>query len=108
VLVCGIPAKDDSGWAPAIVLAFAVFGLAFALRHRAFPRWLARLGVISFSLYLLHPMLLYVMPNLAAYFLGLIPLALLTYHLIEAPAQRLGRRLARSRPSPAPATPAGR
>ncbi|MFD0478548.1 hypothetical protein ACFQ0B_67930 [Nonomuraea thailandensis] len=34
---CGIPAKGDPAWAPAIVLAFAVFGLAYALRGRSFP-----------------------------------------------------------------------
>ncbi|GAA3567985.1 acyltransferase [Nonomuraea rosea] len=93
VLVCGLPAKDDSGWAPALVLAFGVFALAYGLRHRSFPRWLTRLGVISFSLYLLHPILLHVVPNLPLYLLALIPLSLLTYHLIEAPAQRLGKRL---------------
>ncbi|MFG1710015.1 acyltransferase family protein [Nonomuraea sp. M3C6] len=93
VLGCGIPAKDDPGWAPAIVLAFGVFALAFALRRRAFSRWLSQLGVISFSLYLLHPILLYVIPSLPLYFLTLIPLSFLTYHLIEAPAQRLGKRL---------------
>ncbi|KAB8193999.1 acyltransferase family protein [Nonomuraea phyllanthi] len=93
VLACGIPAKDDPGWAPAIVLAACVFALGFALRRRAFPRWLTRLGVISFSLYLLHPILLHVVPGLAVYFLVLIPLSLLTYHLIESPAQRLGKRL---------------
>ncbi|MGN9843268.1 acyltransferase family protein [Nonomuraea sp. H19] len=93
VLGCGIPAKDDPAWAPAIVLAFGVFALGFALRGRAFPRWLPYLGMISFSLYLLHPILLYVIPGLPLYFLTLIPLSLLTYHLIEAPAQRLGKRL---------------
>ncbi|MGW0808692.1 acyltransferase family protein [Nonomuraea sp. NPDC002799] len=94
VLGCGIPAKDDSGWAPAIVLAFGVFALAYALRRRAFPGWPAHLGVISFSLYLLHPILLHVVPSLPLLFLTLIPLSLVTYHLIEAPAQRLGKRLA--------------
>ncbi|GAA3211692.1 acyltransferase family protein [Nonomuraea helvata] len=93
VLACGVPAKDDPAWAPAIVLAYGAFALAFALRRRAFPRWLTGLGVISFSLYLLHPILLHVVPHLALFYLALIPLSLLTYHLIEAPAQRLGRRL---------------
>ncbi|SDH11883.1 acyltransferase family protein [Nonomuraea jiangxiensis] len=93
VLGCGLPAKDDSGWAPAIVLAFAAFALAYALRERAFPRPLAGLGMISFSLYLLHPLLLYVVPGLTPFLLALIPLSLLTYHLIETPAQRLGKRL---------------
>ncbi|MEV4173666.1 acyltransferase [Nonomuraea sp. NPDC049709] len=95
VLGCGIFAKDDPAWAPAIVLAFGVFAGACALRRRAFPRWLSYLGVISFSLYLLHPILLYVLPDLATFLLALIPLSILTYHLIESPAQRLGRRLTR-------------
>ncbi|MEV0381337.1 acyltransferase family protein [Nonomuraea sp. NPDC050643] len=101
VPACGVFAKDDPAWAPALVLAFAVFGLAFALRGRAFPRWLPWLGVISFSLYLLHPLLLHLLPNLPLFLLVLIPLSLLTYRLIEAPAQRLGRRLsAADRPPP--------
>ncbi|GGK93663.1 hypothetical protein Ppa06_61780 [Planomonospora parontospora subsp. parontospora] len=92
VLACGAFAKDDPGWAPAIVLAAAFFGGAFALRNRWFPRWLTHLGVISFSLYLLHPLLLRMSPNLPLYFLVLVPLAYLTHRLVEAPAQRLGRR----------------
>ncbi|GAA3661371.1 hypothetical protein GCM10022224_026090 [Nonomuraea antimicrobica] len=99
VLGCGLPAKADPAWIPAIVLAFCVFALAYALRERAFPRWPARLGVISFSVYLLHPILLYVVPGLPLYFLVLIPLSVLTYHLVEAPAQRLGRRLAARGPA---------
>ncbi|MDP9863808.1 MULTISPECIES: acyltransferase family protein [Streptosporangium] len=96
VLACGVFAKDDPGWAPAILLAAGFFAAAFALRHRSFPRGLAHLGVISFSLYLLHPLLLRVSPGLPLYFLILVPLGYLTHRLIEAPAQRLGRRLARS------------
>ncbi|GAA0380893.1 hypothetical protein GCM10009530_34540 [Microbispora corallina] len=109
VLVCGVPAKDDPGWAPALVLATAFFAAAFALRHRSFPRWLSHLGVISFSLYLLHPLLLRLSPNLPLFFLILVPLGYLTHRLIEAPAQRLGRRLS-GRGSPRPVTlrdPAG-
>ncbi|MBF8191177.1 acyltransferase [Nonomuraea sp. K274] len=93
VLACGIAAKDDPAWASAFVLAFGAFGLALALRERAFPRWLSRLGVISFSLYLLHPILLYVIPGLTPFLLVLIPLSLVSHRLIEAPAQRLGKRL---------------
>ncbi|WP_329088616.1 MULTISPECIES: acyltransferase family protein [unclassified Streptosporangium] len=96
VLACGVLAKDDPGWAPAILLAAAFFAAGFALRRRSFPRWLAHLGVISFSLYLLHPLLLRVSPNLPLFFLTLVPLCYLTHRLLEAPAQRLGRRLARS------------
>ncbi|WP_043618973.1 acyltransferase family protein [Nonomuraea candida] len=95
VLGCGIFAKDDPAWAPAIVLAFGVFWLTYALRRRAFPRWASRLGVISFSVYLLHPILLHVLPDLPLFLLALIPLSLLSHRLIEAPGQRLGRRLIR-------------
>ncbi|MBB4938983.1 peptidoglycan/LPS O-acetylase OafA/YrhL [Streptosporangium album] len=103
VLACGVFAKDDPGWAPAILLAAGFFAAAFALRRRPFPRWLAHLGVISFSLYLLHPLLLRVSPNLPVFFLVLVPLCYLTHRLIELPAQRLGRRLARPSPrDPAP------
>ncbi|MER6173349.1 acyltransferase family protein [Streptosporangium sp. NPDC001681] len=102
VLACGALAKDDPGWAPALLLAAAFFGGAFALRHRSFPRWLAHLGVISFSLYLLHPLLLRVSPNLPLFFLALLPLCYLTHRLIEAPAQRLGRRLGRPSLTPLP------
>ncbi|TDE54683.1 acyltransferase [Nonomuraea mesophila] len=97
VLACGIPAKDDPAWAPALVLAFGVFTLGLALRGRAFPRWLTELGVISFSLYLLHPLLLHVLPDLTLYLLVLIPLCLASHRLVEAPAQRLGRRLTAAR-----------
>ncbi|GAA4971587.1 peptidoglycan/LPS O-acetylase OafA/YrhL [Nonomuraea thailandensis] len=90
---CGIPAKGDPAWAPAIVLAFAVFGLAYALRGRSFPRRLQWLGLVSFSVYLLHPVLLHVLPDLLSFFLALIPLSALTYRLVELPGQRLGRRL---------------
>ncbi|MEV4012641.1 acyltransferase [Nonomuraea angiospora] len=100
VLGCGLFAKDEPSWAPAIALAYGAFGLAFALRRRAFPRWLAWLGVISFSVYLLHPILLHVMPNPVLYFLALIPLSAMTYRLIEAPAQRLGKRLVAGRAEP--------
>ncbi|MEU4541399.1 acyltransferase family protein [Streptosporangium sp. NPDC023825] len=96
VLACGILAKDDPGWAPAILLAAGFFAAGFVLRRRSFPRWLAHLGVISFSLYLLHPLLLRISPNLPLFFLALVPLCYLTHRLLEAPAQRLGRRLARS------------
>ncbi|MFI6505992.1 acyltransferase family protein [Streptosporangium sp. NPDC050855] len=96
VTACGLLAKDDPGWAPAIVLAAGFFGGAFALRHRRFPRPLAHLGVISFSLYLLHPLLLRVSPNLWTFLLVLVPLCHLTHRLIEDPGRRLGRRLVRS------------
>ncbi len=94
-------AKDDSGWAPAVLLAAVFFALMYALRHRAFPRWLTHLGVISYSLYLLHPVLLQAALPVAApavlplFFVVLIVLSHLTYRLVEAPAHRYGRRWTR-------------
>ncbi|GAA2213586.1 acyltransferase [Nonomuraea monospora] len=95
VLACGLPAKGDPTWAAAMVLAFGAFGLAYALRARSFPRWLAWLGLISFSVYLLHPILLHLLPSLALFGPAVIALSALTYHLIETPGQRLGKRLVR-------------
>ncbi|TQS28014.1 acyltransferase [Microbispora sp. KK1-11] len=93
VLVCGVLVADEPAWAAAVLLAAGFFALAFRLRHRTFPRWLAHLGVISFSLYLLHPLLLRVVPNLPVFFLVLLVLGHVAYRLVEAPGQRLGRRL---------------
>ncbi|MEU8279268.1 acyltransferase family protein [Microbispora bryophytorum] len=93
VLACGVLVADEPAWAAAVVLAAGVFALGFRLRHRPFPRWLAHLGVISFSLYLLHPLLLRVVSNLAVFFLVLLVLGHVAYRLVEVPGQRLGRRL---------------
>ncbi|MBE3010816.1 acyltransferase [Microbispora sp. NEAU-D428] len=95
VLVCGVLVAREPAWASAVLLAAGFFALAFVLRHRTFPRWLAYLGVISFSLYLLHPLLLRVVPNLPVFFLALLALGHVAYRLVEAPGQRLGRRLNR-------------
>ncbi|MBO4271072.1 acyltransferase family protein [Microbispora triticiradicis] len=93
VLTCAVIAENDPTHTVAIVLAAACFLAAFALRGRAFPRWLTHLGVISFSLYLLHPLLLRIAPNLPLFFLATVALGHVTYRLVEVPGQRLGRRL---------------
>ncbi|WP_328855136.1 acyltransferase [Microbispora hainanensis] len=95
VIVSGVLVAREPAWAAAVLLAAAVFVLAFRLRHRPFPRWLAHLGVISFSLYLLHPLLLRVVPNLPVFFLVLLVLGQVAYRFVEAPGQGLGRRLNR-------------
>ncbi|MEU5346285.1 acyltransferase [Streptomyces sp. NPDC020766] len=106
------------GWIVAFLLAVLTFGVALALRHRRIPHSLVRLGMISYSVYLLHPVLLAVSdgtigrwprdnPVLVVAFLTvLLPLCALTYRFVEAPGQAWGRKLARrvgpSRRAPVP------
>jgi peptidoglycan/LPS O-acetylase OafA/YrhL len=81
--------------------AYFVFGGALLLRHHRFPRVLTYLGAISYSVYLLHVIVLYAVPwvgaNLLATWLqwvGLtILLAMCTYHGIEKPFITIGRRV---------------
>ncbi|MEV5749341.1 acyltransferase [Actinoallomurus sp. NPDC052308] len=97
------------GWCTAIVAAAMTFCLAMALRHRRIPGWLSGLGRISYSLYLLHPVLLAVFrvafgggPDrpehgsvllLIAFVPVLVALSWMAQRFVEAPVQRLGRRL---------------
>jgi peptidoglycan/LPS O-acetylase OafA/YrhL len=102
----------------AIVVAGAVFGLAYALRRRPVARWITWPGVISFAVYLLHPILLAVVetmiggtgperPWLLAAFIVLLPIPChLAYRLIEEPMQRLGRKVSRRYVPAAPPAPA--
>nr|WP_329213281.1 acyltransferase [Streptomyces sp. NBC_01485] len=116
VLVCAVGSAywygDDShftrrGWILAFLLAVLTFGAGLASRHRRVPRLLIGLGVISYSVYLVHPVLLAVTdgtigrwrrdsPGLeVAFFAVLLPLCVLTHRYIEVPGQAWGRRLAR-------------
>jgi len=97
-------------WATSVLLAGAIFGLGLAVRHRRMPRWCAWLGMISYSVYLLHPLVFdayrsvpvlhhkHTMPVQALMFAGclavIIGLSTLTYYFVEKPMQRLGRRVA--------------
>ncbi|WP_248966128.1 acyltransferase family protein [Sphaerisporangium perillae] len=101
-------------WLTTVALALATFAGAMALRHRRVPRFLTWLGLISYSLYLLHHPLLKFLVSLtgdlrwsprhvqllmAALFLAVIlAAAWVTYRLVEKPMQHLGHRL--SRPDP--------
>jgi peptidoglycan/LPS O-acetylase OafA/YrhL len=97
-------------WASSVLLAGATFGIGMAARNRTVPRAAAWLGVISYSVYLLHPLVFdayrsvpalhrtHTMPVQAELFAALVIVIVaasaLTYYLIEKPMQRLGRWVA--------------
>ncbi len=110
------PAQADAFqvyWGGSVLLAAATFAGGWALRNRRIPKWLTGLGTISFSLYLMHPVLLMVQDQLLGrpdhddavrlglFILALLAVSVLTYRYVEVPFQRLGRRLNR----PAAASP---
>ncbi|MDQ2811197.1 MAG: acyltransferase [Actinomycetota bacterium] len=96
-------------WVSAFAVAGLTFGAGLALRHVRWPRALTWLGLISFSVYLLHPLLLesyhhfawtrlhhpfWLQVLLAAALLTvLIAVSSLTYIFVERPMQNLGRRV---------------
>jgi peptidoglycan/LPS O-acetylase OafA/YrhL len=97
-------------WASSVLLAAATFGIAMAVRNRKIPRVAAWLGVISFSVYLLHPLVFnayrsipalhhkHPVPDQIALFAAIVAVIIaasaVTYYLVEKPMQRLGRRVA--------------
>ncbi|GAA2276460.1 hypothetical protein GCM10010149_19520 [Nonomuraea roseoviolacea subsp. roseoviolacea] len=101
--------RDEPGLQTATAAAWITFAAGMALRRRGVPAALAWLGLVSYSVYLLHPLLLesveWFWPEPATVPLGsrlavlagvvalLLGLSALTWRLVEAPAQRLGRRL---------------
>jgi peptidoglycan/LPS O-acetylase OafA/YrhL len=96
-------------WAADVAAVAVTFGVAWVLRDRPIPRVLGFLGRISYSLYLLHVVVLMllarVVPGLAGRPVGLrlaVGLAFLalamsvawaSYRLVEVPGQRFGRWL---------------
>lgn len=98
-------------WVISLTLAGLTFAFGMALRNRPVPSALTWLGLVSYSVYLLHPLLIAVYKHtswtrgdhplplqlaLAAGFLAvLLVLCSVTYHLVEVPMQRVGRRLTR-------------
>ncbi|WP_432921333.1 acyltransferase family protein [Microbispora sp. CA-135349] len=99
------------GWSTAVAAAWATFLAARLLRRRPMPRALVWLGLISYSVYLLHPLAVQVLRRLTmdpgrfplaerlamAVLLLAVVLACsaLTYRFVERPAQSLGRRALR-------------
>ncbi|NUW33867.1 acyltransferase [Nonomuraea sp. SMC257] len=102
-------AHGEFGLQTAIATAWITFATGLALRHRKVPQPLVWLGLISYSIYMLHPLLLEGVerfwPDPLAVPLGLrfmalagllgllIGLSSLSWRFVEAPAQRLGKRL---------------
>ncbi|UBU13028.1 acyltransferase family protein [Nonomuraea gerenzanensis] len=102
-------------WSAAVVAAWLTF-VAFRLLPVALPRLLVRLGLISYSVYLLHPLAVQVLrrlvpypglvslPARVAWSMGLagvvVAVGTLSYRCVELPAQGVGRRLIRARTRP--------
>jgi peptidoglycan/LPS O-acetylase OafA/YrhL len=98
-------------WATTLVLAALTFGVGLACRNVRWPKALTWLGLISYSVYLLHPLLVEVYDHLpwvprdhpfwlqmllaAAFLAVLIAISSLTYLAVERPMQNAGRRVAR-------------
>jgi peptidoglycan/LPS O-acetylase OafA/YrhL len=96
------------GWITAFLLAVLTFGVGLASRRRRTPRMLTGPGTISYSVYLVHPLLLAAIDGTVgrrredspalevAFYAVLLPLCVLTHRCIEVPGRRRGRALALS------------
>ncbi|GIF15891.1 acyltransferase family protein [Actinoplanes teichomyceticus] len=98
-------------WCTTAVAVVVSFAIAFALRHRRVPAVLVWLGAVSYSLYLLHVMVLHAIAEIlpegvldhvpgrfavsAAFLIIALIAAWLSYRFVEQPGQRLGRRVQR-------------
>jgi peptidoglycan/LPS O-acetylase OafA/YrhL len=107
---------EQRHWIGAVLAAAACFGVGLLLRHRPMPGLLRRLGEISYSVYLLHLVLLSLLTRQLTRFgvdagrdgtpmwqqvaalVGVVIVVCLcaeaTFRLVERPAQRVGHRLA--------------
>jgi peptidoglycan/LPS O-acetylase OafA/YrhL len=98
-------------WVMSVALAGLTFAAGLALQNLQVPPVLAWLGLVSYSVYLLHPLLLDVYDKIpfapgyqqpawqqigatAVFLAVLLACCSVTYYLVEAPMQRLGRRVA--------------
>jgi peptidoglycan/LPS O-acetylase OafA/YrhL len=111
-------------WASSVLLAALTFGLALTCRRFRIPGVLAWLGLISYSVYLLHPLffnayrdipaLHHAHPLSTQIWLALAILAVIvaasaaTYYGVEKPMQRLGRVVARKLAAPRPSAGDGK
>ena len=115
--VHGVVERDlQVSWSMAILAAGAVFAAGWLLRRRRFPRPLVWIGLLSYSIYLLHTVLLsaahrFLDPYrdaigpgyqalIAAVFVAVVLTAAWVVHRhVELPGQRLGRTLAARLPA---------
>jgi peptidoglycan/LPS O-acetylase OafA/YrhL len=134
VLACGLVGAwvhvddpiDRRVWSSTLILAAATLGIMFLFRNKRMPRFAIWLGEISYSVYLLHLLLLMLfiklvpglptrhvllqLAGLIGYFIVLFAVATLVYRYVELPAQRLGRQLSKrldrsGKPDPRPSEP---
>jgi len=106
------PGRQQLEWVVSVALAGLTFAVGLALQNMRVPRALAWLGLVSYSVYLTFPLLLDVYDKIpfpasyyqldwlqagvsVVYLAVLLALATLSYRLVEAPMQRLGRRAAK-------------
>ncbi|BCY07877.1 acyltransferase [Actinoplanes sp. L3-i22] len=97
------------------VITLLTFGGAFAIgrlsRERRTPGWLSLIGVWSYSIYLVHYVLIQIghqflesgLPDplvAAGYLAAVLGISWLTHRYVEVPTQRLGRRFRAGRPRP--------
>jgi peptidoglycan/LPS O-acetylase OafA/YrhL len=101
----------DRSYAMSVSMAGLTFAIGLALRDLRWPRILTWLGLISYSIYLLHPSLIEACRHLpwtahhhrffpqllidASFLVILIGLCSITYLFVERPMQNAGRRVAR-------------
>jgi peptidoglycan/LPS O-acetylase OafA/YrhL len=90
---------------------FIFFAVFFLLRHLSFPRVLMWLGKVSFSVYLVHGVIIGAVPRLEDVIPGIpgklatmllwvvvtVGVSAATYYFIELPGQRLGKRYMKGR-----------
>jgi peptidoglycan/LPS O-acetylase OafA/YrhL len=99
-------------WVVTLAAAGVTFAAGLAARQLRVPKALAWLGLVSYSVYLLHQLLIYVYNNVpffqtsrsqpagiqvlmtAAFVAAVLCCAGVSHRLVEVPAQRLGRRIA--------------
>jgi peptidoglycan/LPS O-acetylase OafA/YrhL len=100
-------------WRPEVATflsAYLVFGAGVLLAHRRFPPALTWLGTVSYSVYLVHAVVIHAVPRLESrpatlllWLACILGLSAVTYRLVERPFQELGARVARGLPPGRPA-----